>query len=472
MMNRFMISMLLALLSVIGEARSLPSIFADEPPADLQQAARPSSKPDSVDETPQRPPSSAKDDASAIKRDIGELHEDVRGLRGDVNRLIKLLETQPKKPKSNTDPTSAANPANESNPSADSVSTIQMDWRITLNEAVCAALQNSRALSNFGVVFSRLDASNIQIDRMNPDIVTTEVAIAARNLVSDVENVYWKLWANYRDLETARIGRDSAQTIWKTIYEKVQGGIESVQTEQQAREQYFFFRAQVESAQRDLHNTEGHLRLLMSLTARDGRLIRPKDDPPTTEVKLDWSEAHANALAKDFELIQQRQVVQRCAIKLEAARNALPKDLQNQLGVTTGNDKTIGERKALAEVRQLELGLAREKARLEDLELNTSHLVSTAFRERKTVAALSQTHLNRAVTAKQEVETATTLLRGGKISLDLVLDAQRRLAQAEKDYHRSIEEHAIAVKDVNLRIGTLLEDRGLKFAEALLQQTK
>jgi hypothetical protein len=72
------------------------------------------------------------------------------------------------------------------------------------------------------------------------------------------------------------------------VYEKVHGGVEGVQTEQQSAEQYFFFRAQLETALRDLYNTEGRLRFLMGLTASDGRLIRPIDEPTIAEVQFDW----------------------------------------------------------------------------------------------------------------------------------------------------------------------------------------
>ena len=72
----------------------------------------------------------------------------------------------------------------------------------------------------------------------------------------DIENSYWDLHYAYRNLETTKIARDSAQVTWKIAYAKFKGKVETIQAESQAKEQYFFFRSQVEAAWRDLLNTE------------------------------------------------------------------------------------------------------------------------------------------------------------------------------------------------------------------------
>ena len=59
------------------------------------------------------------------------------------------------------------------------------------------------------------------------------------------------------------------------------------------REQYFLFRASLETGLSDLYKAENRLRYLMGLAATDGRLIRPADEPTDARVMFDWSEIHA-----------------------------------------------------------------------------------------------------------------------------------------------------------------------------------
>jgi hypothetical protein len=52
-----------------------------------------------------------------------------------------------------------------------------------------------------------------------------------------------------------------------------------------------------------------------------------------------------------------------------------------------------------------------------------------------------------------------------EVSLDLLLDAQRRLAESESRYYRALAEYAIATKNVHFVKGTLLEYDGVYLAE-------
>ena len=79
----------------------------------------------------------------------------------------------------------------------------------------------------------------IVVARINEDINLAAFESSVRNLVMDVENTYWDLHCAFRNLETAKIGRDSAQVTWKIVYEKWTEGVSPIQDEAQAREQYF-----------------------------------------------------------------------------------------------------------------------------------------------------------------------------------------------------------------------------------------
>jgi len=50
----------------------------------------------------------------------------------------------------------------------------------------------------------------------------------------------------------------------------------------------------------------------------------------------------------------------------------------------------------------------------------------------------------------------TSLYRSGKTTLDLVLDAQRRMSQSKTDYTSALAQYVTAIKDVHFRKGSLL----------------
>jgi hypothetical protein len=88
----------------------------------------------------------------------------------------------------------------------------------------------------------------IILARINTDVTLASFESSVRNMVLDVENTYWDLHRAYRNLETAKIGRDAAQVTWKQAYEKELQGTLGKQEEAQAREQYFNFRAVLKRA--------------------------------------------------------------------------------------------------------------------------------------------------------------------------------------------------------------------------------
>ena len=90
----------------------------------------------------------------------------------------------------------------------------------------------------------------------------------------------------------------------------------------------------------------------------------------------------------------------------------------------------VGYRREHAGVRFAQLNLAREHSRLEDIELNTTHLVTTAYRNLDFRFHNAQTNFNRWKSAFEEVESLTELYRGGLTEIDLVLDGHRHSGRA------------------------------------------
>ena len=125
----------------------------------------------------------------------------------------------------------------------------------------------------------------------------------------------------------------------------------------------------------------------------------------------------------------------------------------------------IGFRQPLAAVRNAQLQLARERSVLQDQELEVSHQLADAIRDVDTNYTLAQTNFNRRVAAEQQVEAVQAAYEAGTVTLDLLLEAQRRRSDAEAAYYRSLTDYNKAIMLVHFRKGSLLEYNGVYLAE-------
>lgn len=346
--------------------------------------------------------------------------------------------------------------------------------------------------------------NGVMIARINHDIALADMEVGIRNLVDEVETAYWRLYYNYRYLDAQMVGRDSALQTWRKVHalfqESARGG--EAEKEAQARAQYFLFRGQVESALSDLYTAENQLRFTMGIAATDGRLIRPADEPTTARIQFDWYEVHTDALARSPELRQERWRVKQHELQLSAAKNfLLPRldfdalyrvrgfgnnlggpvtssvyDFQNayqtlvsgqfqewQMGFNF--NMPIGFRQAMAAVRNEQLQLARERAILQDQELELSHQLANSIRTLDRFYMLSQTNFNRRVATQKQVDAVRAAYETQTVTLDLLLEAQRQLADAESTYYDSLALYNLAICQVHLRKNSLLEYNGVFLAE-------
>jgi hypothetical protein len=125
----------------------------------------------------------------------------------------------------------------------------------------------------------------------------------------------------------------------------------------------------------------------------------------------------------------------------------------------------IGYRRELSGVRHQELLLARERALMQDLELEISHQVGDAIRDIDLNYVLTQTNLNQRVAAEAEVAAVRASYEANIATLDLLLDAQRRRADAESAYYRSLVDYNRSIMNLHYRKGSLLEYDGVYLAE-------
>ncbi len=368
--------------------------------------------------------------------------------------------------------------------------------------------------------------NGVLIARLNTDISVAEFQAALRDLISNVENAYWDLYFAYRELDARIAARDAALETWrivKTWNEEGRRGGEA-EKEAQAREQYFRFEAEVQNAltgrllQRTqtyngssggsfrglpgVHVAERRLRLIMGIPINDGRLIRPSNEPIMARVVFNWGEIMPEALANRVELRRQRDQIRRRELDLIASKNfLLPKldavgryrwrgfgqDLINERysgkppfdnavgDMTTGRfqewqlgvelSMPLGFRQGFAAVRNVQLQLARQRALLQEEERQVVLGLSGAVAEKDRAYEVTQTGYNRLVAARQQLESVQAAFDAGRAPLDLVLDAQERLADATDFFYRTQVEYALAIKNVHYEKGSLLNYNGVYLAE-------
>ncbi len=339
--------------------------------------------------------------------------------------------------------------------------------------------------SNIAGIGTRM-FDGVLIARIQTDRAITEFEAGVRNLVADVENTYWELYYAYRNLEARKVGLTSSLRTWQTVQAITRAGSIGGGKEREAlaREQYFSFRAQTEQAKSDVFAAENRLRFLMGIAATDGRLIRPSDDPTMAKVTFDWGNILSESLARNVELRKQQWRIKQRELEVIAAKNhLLPRldmvgsyrwlgfghDLlgdngpgpypsawnilfggdfgESQLGVEMAMN--IGFRAELSAVRNAQLLLTRSKAVLKEQELELSHLLADSVRQLARHYRLIETNFNRRVAAQAQVDTFQAKIDvgfGRNIEqLDLLLEAQRRLAEAEAEYYRSLVDYNKAI---------------------------
>lgn len=370
-------------------------------------------------------------------------------------------------------------------------------------------------LHRAGALFNRIAGPNsaigvyngVSIARIHQDITLADFECNVRNMVFDVEKAYWELHFAYRALDAAKRGRDAAIDYYRRVSatDKMGKPLYPAEVIAGARADYFRFRSQVELLLSDLLQTERTLRYAMGLTSGDCRLIRPCDEPTTAEMCFDWDEIHCEALCRSCELRQQKWRIKQRELELIAARNyLLPRldavalyrflgagdDLIDPNGrgfppfegsnaystLTDGNyqewqlgiefSMAIGFRKELAEVRNKQLQLARERSRLQDQELTVTHLLADSLRLLEDWHHVMESQLNSWIAARQRTAALRAKLEAGEqVNFLDFREAIGSEANAETEYYRALINYNKEIPHVHFRKGSLLEYNNICLAE-------
>jgi outer membrane protein TolC len=334
-----------------------------------------------------------------------------------------------------------------------------------------------------------------------------------QNFVANVEIRYWNLFAAFHNFEAAKEGRDGAQQIWNIEKAKFEAGSSdgrrqggTKQTVARAQSEYFLFQAEVERTFSELLDAESDLRYLMGWAPSDGQFIRPLDQPTTASISFEWCQVLGEALNCLPTLRQERWEIKKRELALQFSKNALLPQLDavglyrwlglgdnligsgrsgnnfgNPAGANAWDELTegdyqefrfgvqygvpIGFRRELANVRNAQLKLSREIARLEDMELSVTHDLSDVLRAINTNYRNAESHYNRWAAAETEVQSYEDLREAGEATVDVALEAQRIRAQARTAYYQSVVEYNKCICLLHHRKGTIGDYNGVQIGE-------
>ncbi len=367
--------------------------------------------------------------------------------------------------------------------------------------------------------------NGVLIARTRTDISLADFERDVVDFVSNVENLYWDLYFAYRNLDARIEARDASLLTWQRTKGLLDGGHVGADQEAQARVQYFQFQQQAQNAlagrliagtRTDNGSSGGtfngsptgvltldrRLRLLIGMPINDGTLLRPRDEPLAAEVVFDWFEAAQESVQRRVELRRQRWQTKLSEMHLIAARNqVLPQlDLiggyrlrgfgQDLAKVDTdfasfnnaydeffsGNfqewqfglqvDVPLGFRQGHAAVRNAQLNLTRNRRILSEQERQVLHDLSNAIAELKRSHETMKTAYNLMQASSDQLKSIRAAFDAEQTSLFVLLDVQRRLADAEINYHQARVEYALAVRNVHFEKGSLLDFNQVYLSEA------
>ena len=372
--------------------------------------------------------------------------------------------------------------------------------------------------------------NGVAIARTNTDMALADFEIRIRDLVSDVENTYWDLYFAYRDLEAKIDARNGAYEIWQNleanradksaavigqakeqyyrfaveVEEAIHGRLnEGTRTNNGSSSGTFRRTGGVRTAER-------RFRLITGMPLNESRLVLPVDFPNDAESVFNWQEIRENAFKRRAEIRRQRWRMKRRELELLASKNLLlPRvdllgtyrlkgfgndlfghgnELQTGGSFSTQIDSSatgtffngdlqewelgvdasipIGFRHQHAAVRHAELNLAREKTVLVEQKRQIVYGLSNAVGELRRAAKVRSVNQKRLEAANEQYAAILNIYQEQDTTIDLVLEAQRRVIESKLQYFQSQVEYMLAVKAIHFEQGTLFQYHNIQFGEA------
>ncbi|WP_428307269.1 M56 family metallopeptidase [Lacipirellula sp.] len=326
-------------------------------------------------------------------------------------------------------------------------------WKLTFNECIHLAIENDR---NYRIA-RNADGTLVISQNLGEPQPPIDFQHQVEKRIAEIAERYWKLRLANQELAARRNTQQAALETWRRVKAKfavsAEGGTQS--EEAQSRGQFFYSKNQVQVAQSRLLVAEAELRSAMGLSANDGRLISASSAPNANDLKLDWESVRTRALTKRIEVREQDKQLKESEAVSEKSQQAVVEteklDLSQRLANTTA--------------RHHDLLAKREAAVLKDLQLSVTSQLASAVRSLDLAYGILETNANRRQASDDEVPAVEATYLIGRVSLDLLLQAQERSADAAIAHEQSLADYQLAILRLKQQQGTLLETYDIRIAE-------
>ncbi|MGO8903332.1 MAG: TolC family protein [Isosphaeraceae bacterium] len=357
----------------------------------------------------------------------------------------------------------------------------------------------------------------IVIARLNADAAVWRFKAEVMAHVRSIEQQYWslaqqhvQLWSSEKAVELAReiVNREQAELVVG------KGTVADVAEAQQRLEQ---FNLDLVTKTSDVITTERQLRNILGLPPADNRRIIPVTPPAEARLEPDWDSSLAQMVTFQPDIVQQQLLVRIAELQLLVARNqllpqlnlsllyqlnGLGQQLDNAEAVMTGatikalepvvsakeraagllsnagyynNFHTwqvgfsfqmpLGMRSPLANTRNAQYILLRQRAYLQQFVHQTTHSLARFFLEVDANYKQFKTASRLRAAAAQRLEAQRAYYEEGRITIDRFLDAVSQYAQAVAQEAQFKTTYNISIVALEEAKGTLLAYNNIAVAE-------
>jgi outer membrane protein TolC len=353
--------------------------------------------------------------------------------------------------------------------------------------------------------------------RIDADISVWKFKSSVMEMVRSIEQQYWAL----AQVHLQYWSRETAVELGSEILRKKQAEFEtgkgSLPDVAEANEQLQRFKLQMLQATADLITTERQLRNLLGLKPNDNRRIIPVTAPIEARIVPDWDSSFMQMMNFNPDIVRAQLGVRIAELNLLVVRNqllpalnldalyqfnGLGKDLSSAMGVMTGKSilaidpnislferdaglntnparyknfttwqvgltfqMPLGFRQDLAATRAAQYTLLRQRAGLQQIVHQTTHLLSRYFLEVDSNFKLYRTAVQLREAAEQRLEAQRSFYEVGSITIDRYLDALNRWADAyaqEAQYRNQYNTSIAVLEEIK---GTLLAYDNIALSE-------
>jgi outer membrane protein TolC len=377
-----------------------------------------------------------------------------------------------------------------------------------------AALAGGQAGPPVGLEANR---APIVIARLNADAAVWRFKAEVMAEVRSVEQQYWSLAQQHVQLWSSEKAVELAQEILKREQSELEVGRGTVADVAEAQQRLEQFQLDLVTKTSDVITTERQLRNLLGLPPADDRRIVPVSAPTEARLEPDWDASLAQMLTFQPDIVQQQLLVRSAELNLLITRNQLLPQLNlnalyqlNGLGhkidqaeaVMTGKSilaidplisvkqraaglnqlpglyrdfqqwqigmtlqMPLGMRAPLANVRQAQYALLRQRAFLQQIVHQTTHSLARFFLEVDANYKQFKTASRLRAAAAQRLEAQRAFYEEGRITIDRYLDAVSQYASAVAQEAQFKTTYNISIVALEEAKGTLLAYDNIAVAE-------